>query len=207
MNAFKHTAICIASGSSLTKEDVDLCRGAGKVYAVKECVKLAPWADVLYAADGDWWENYKGMTDFQGDRWTVDVAAAKKYGLNCIDYINTCNWSNDPAYIATGGNSGFQALNLAVLQGAGRVILLGYDMGFTTNKHWWTGTLKREVRSSDYNFWIKRFCAAVPFIPAPVINCTRGGYLECFPRMDLADALAVGMGAGCGVYGEDSDNV
>ncbi|HCZ48509.1 MAG TPA: hypothetical protein DCZ11_05850, partial [Gammaproteobacteria bacterium] len=36
--------------------------------------------------------------------------------------------SASPLRIHQGGNSGYQALNLAVLLGAERVILLGYDM-------------------------------------------------------------------------------
>lgn len=180
-------AFCIASGVSLLPEDVEYCKGKGKVYAVKECAKLAPWADVLYAADGDWWDHYKGYADFKGERWTVDEAAAKKYGLHFIDFKPTDKWSNDPTWIASGGNSGFQALNLAVLQGASQVILLGYDMGFTIKKHWWTGTVSRNIRSSNYLEWIEKFNAAAPLIPVPVINCTRGGNLNAFPRKALVD--------------------
>lgn len=185
------TAICIANGASLTKEDVDFCKGMGKVYAVKESRHLAPWADVLYAADTDWWDLYKGVPDFAGERWTVSQEAAKKYGLNVIDYQPQAKWSDDPSWIATGGNSGFQAINLAVLQGADRVILLGYDMGheYGKPKHWWTGKYERPVRYSNYKEFIEKFNIAAPLIPVPVINCTRLTALNCFPKMSLLDAL------------------
>lgn len=193
------TAICLASGPSLTQEDVDYCRGKGKVYAVKEARLLAPWADVLYAADDDWWQNlyekHGGPGDFKGELWTVNEMIAAKYGLKCIRYNSSLKWSNEPGLIATGGNSGFQALNMAVLDGAQRVILLGYDMqqkklpDGNLQKHWWTGKFDRPKRDSNYPLWIEKFRAAAPLIPVPVINCTPGGALTMFERMPLREAL------------------
>lgn len=190
------TAICIASGPSLTKEDVDYCRGKGRVYAVKEVRLLAPWADALYAADGDWWDNlYKkhaGAPDFAGRRITVDEAAAARYGLECYKYKTTLPWSDTPGLIATNGNSGFQAINIAVLEGAERVILLGFDMGHGGQpKHFWSDNFQRGVplRCSDYKMWLAGFAKAAPLIPVPVINCTPGGALECFTRARLQEIL------------------
>lgn len=190
-----HTAVCIANGPSLTKDDVEFLRGKPvKIYAVKEAHLLAPWADVLYAADGDWWDVNKGVPDFRGGRWTVNPDAAKRYGLNCIDYKPNEAWSNSPAWIATGGNSGFQALNLAVLQGAVRVILLGYDMGHDsgTPKHWWTGQVERPIRTSNYIEFIEAYRRAAPRIPVPVINATRKTALNCFVQMPIQEALIHG---------------
>lgn len=186
------TAICIASGPSLTKEDVEYCRGKGRVYVVKECRVLAPWADVLYAADTDWWELNKGAPDFAGDKWTVSEEAAKKYGLSHIVYDTELLWSNKPGLIATGGNSGFQAVNLAVLQGAKRVILLGFDMGYDRrkqDKHWWEKQIDRKSRPSNYEMWIAHFNKASKIIPVPVFNASRLSALECFPRVTVHDVL------------------
>ena len=182
-------AICIASGHSLTQEDVDYCRGKGKVYVVNDGHRLAPWADVLYAADTDWWEYHEGVTGFKGDRWTVSHEAALKYGINRIDYKPREKWSNCPDWIATGGNSGFQIINLAEIQGADKIILLGYDMGFTDKKHWFGEHPPKINRSSQYEAWIKRFNDAKPFIKAEVINCTPNSNLKCFPIKDLRECL------------------
>lgn len=196
------TAVCIANGTSLTKEDVEFCKGKGKIYAVKEAALLAPFADVLYAADVDWWKlpTNKLAKEFQGEKWTVAddsnpeiKQAVKDFGLKTIKYMSSAVWSSDPSYIATGHNSGFQAINLAVLHGASRVILLGYDMGYSgQNKHWWTGQVKRDSRWSDYQKWIRHFNQAAPLIPVPVINATRGGNLECFARMPINEAFVFG---------------
>jgi len=183
-------AVCIATGPSLTQEDVDYCRGKAKIYAIKESRYMAPWADVLYAADHDWWDENSGCTDFAGEKWVCDERTAKKWGLHYIPYKVESPWSNDRAYVATGGHSGFQAINLAALHGASEIVLLGYDMGYSGNaKHWWTGKFKRNVRGSDYNDWIRRFYLALPHIKIPVYNASRFSYLNCFPKVNLKDVL------------------
>jgi hypothetical protein len=180
-------AICIANGTSLTKEDVEYCKGRGKIYAVKESVNLCPWADVLYSADTDWWEHYNGYDYFAGERWTVSHEASKKWGINHIDYDSSLVWGT-ANILATGGNSGFQALNLAVMQGATEVILLGYDMGHPPDrKHWWTGKITRPIRCSNYADWITKFDKASKVIPVPVLNATRNSALNCFPKVNLRD--------------------
>lgn len=183
--------VCIASGPSLTQEDVDYCRGkADKVYVTKECFKMAPWADLCYAADADWWDFWKGLPEFKGEKWTCEPEAAKKWGITHIPYRVDLHWSKDKSVVATGGNSGFQLVNLAELHGATEIILLGYDLGFKGgDKHWWDKTIKRDSRPSNYNEWIKRWHLAVPHITAKVYNATRQTYLTCFPRVELKDVL------------------
>ena len=50
------TVLCIASGPSLTREDVEYCRD--KVDAsivVNTSFRMAPWATALSASDRRWW--------------------------------------------------------------------------------------------------------------------------------------------------------
>lgn len=181
--------VCVASGHSLTKEDVEYCKGKAKVYIVNDGYKLAPWADLLYAADTDWWEYHKGVKSFKGEKWTVSHEAALKYGINRIDYKPREKWSNNPEYIATGGNSGFQVVNLAELHGAKKIILLGYDMGFTKKKHWFGDHDSKINRASDYKKWIKNFETAKPYIKSNIVNCTPYSNLRCFKMARLRDVL------------------
>jgi hypothetical protein len=186
------TAICIASGTSLTQEDVDYCRGKGRVYAVKEAHILAPWADVLYCADEDWWALKQGVPGFAGEKWTVSPDAARQYRLNYVEGSADIEWGHTPELIAYGGNSGFQALNLAVVQGASKVVLLGYDYGLRAGKkHWFDGTKhERTSRPSHYHEWLPRIHAAAKHIKIPVINCSLESAIECFPKMTVREALA-----------------
>lgn len=187
-----NTAICIASGPSLNIEDVEYCKGKGKIYAVKECYLMAPWADVLYAADSDWWKLMDGVPDFKNEKWTLCKKSAHKYDLKHVEYDAGIVWSNTPGLIATGGNSGFQAINLAVMQGADEIILLGYDYGFDPlkeNKHWFDQKYPRDSRESNYKKWNQRLLEAAPLIPVPVINCSRKSKITCFPRADIREVL------------------
>ena len=66
----------IASGPSLTKEDVDAVRGLN-VIVINTSYWLAPWADILYACDGHWWDWHYENTDwkakldaFENKKWT-----------------------------------------------------------------------------------------------------------------------------------------
>lgn len=185
------TAVCIANGPSLCKEDAEYCRDKASIYAVKEAVVLCPWADALYAADTDWWDAHRGYSVFNGEKWTVSNAAADRYGLNHVLGRSDRVWSDVQGEIATGGNSGFQALNLAALHGAKRIILIGYDMGHEKDKpkHWWTGKILRQTRGSDYKKWIEHMNKAAPHIGAEVINCSRVTNLTCFKKADLRDVL------------------
>lgn len=190
-NNSKHTAILIASGPSLTQADVDFCRGKGKVYVINNSYKLAPWADVLYSCDYKWWEQHKGATEFKGERWAYDPQCAE-FGCNIIGHYDGPEpFSPQPGFIKTGNNSGFQALNLAVLQGAARVILLGYDMGYTDPNHThFFGNHPSGLQDyPDFSLWIKYFNEAAPYIPVPVINCTRRTALQCFETRSLELAL------------------
>lgn len=182
----------------MTAEDVDYCRGKGIVYVVNDGYRLAPWADVLYAADGptssgDWWGHHikEINNDFSGEKWTVDFQAALRYGLNHVGISNE-DWSDQYGIVARGGNSGFQALNLSILKEAPeRVILLGYDMKAAPcgKRHWFGDHPGALNRDSNYKKWVGSFNNAAPLINVPVINCTIETALECFPRKSLRDVL------------------
>lgn len=184
-------AICIATGASVTQADVDFCKGRGKVYAVKEAYLMAPWADALYCADEDWWASKKGVPDFAGEKWTVSHDAARVYGLKWIAGTSDIEWGQTDKLIAYGGNSGFQAFNLSVVQGAKKVILLGYDYGLSGDtKHWFDNTEhKRESRPSNYATWTERMHKAARHIPVPVINCSPRSAIKCFPKMSVQEAF------------------
>lgn len=179
----------MASGHSLTQADVDYCRGKGRVIVVNDGYKLAPWADVLYAADTDWWEYHVDALNFKGEKWTVSYEIEKKYGINRIDFKPSEKWSHEKDWIATGGNSGFQVVNLADLWGAKKIILVGYDMGYTNKKHWFGEHPAKINRPSRYDEWIKKFEQAKPLIKAKVINCTPNSNLKCFEMANLRDVL------------------
>lgn len=177
-------SVCVATGASLTQQQVNYVRGKAKVYVVSDAYRLAPWADVLYSCDHGWWNYHKPV--FAGEKWTINERAAKDFDLNHIEQGDR-EFSLDKAKLGTGGNSGFQCLNLAVHHGASKVILLGYD--FKPVGHFFGEHPSPLSRSSDYSRWVDDMHKAAEIIPIPVVNCTQDSAIKCFPMMDIMDAL------------------
>ena len=82
----------------------------------------------MYACDLHWWDVYAGelKRDFAGELWTQDEKAAKKYGLHRMPGVSHVGLGREMIHF--GNNSGYQAINLAYLFGATKIILLGFDM-------------------------------------------------------------------------------
>lgn len=193
---------CIASGPSLTREDCDrVCRwrsaAEGRAaIAVNLSFRMAPWADVLYAADVKWWrQHHVEALQFPGEIWTCSGEPQRLHGINrCEGRIGT-GLCRDPRYLHTGGNSGYQAINLAYHFGAHRIILLGYDMQHTGGKrHWHDNYPAGMDNATPVAMWRTRFGPLARDLKQDgvcVINATRKTALSAFDRMTLEEALGL----------------
>lgn len=94
--------------------------------------------------------------------------------------------------LATGRNSGFQAMNLAALAGAARILLLGYDMKARDKQLHWFGDHPVPTAPHTIAGFRDGFKALAKAMPAglQIINCSRDTALKCFPRADLESALS-----------------
>ena len=187
--------LAIASGHS-AKLYRPQWRGNIKVAVIRASVDLCPNADLLYAADEDWWNYASGLPWFEGLKITNARNAANKWKLNRIEIKPNHDRLvlNDPGVVGSGGCSGFHLFNLLITFGVKKIILLGYDMG---QKHHWYGKNKWPGSSnpSEKNFdrWRKALddnAAEAKRIQVEVINA--GGNestLTQFPKMNLEQAL------------------
>lgn len=192
------TVVLAAPGPSLTEAVVAQVQAAGVfVMAVGDAYRMMPFADALYHSDGPWWDHHKGVPYFAGAKWSAHgtedhnnkLPHAERYGLNLIGGRSAIGFSGDPRVINYGQNSGFQATQLLIHWGAARIVLVGFDMRAVDGKTHFFG--KRAV-PSPYKSFIAAFRKAATQMPRPVeiINATPKSALACFPRMELADALA-----------------
>jgi hypothetical protein len=88
-------------------------------------------------------------------------------------------------------NSGYQAANLAVLLGAVRILLIGYDHRFPGNQAHWFGDHPDKVRSC-YSRWFKLWETVpeqIKKMGVKIINCTPGSALKVFPMAELEKTL------------------
>jgi len=147
--------------------------------------------------DRKWWHQYALTISGEFELWTSHPEAARVYRLNFIRSEPGGGLSKTPGTIRQGGNSGFQAVALALHFGAARVILLGYDMQFTNGRSHWHGDHSVKLGNpvpERMRFWHEQFRALGRETTVPIVNATRETALRCFPRVTLAEAL-------CGVRG------
>ncbi len=158
-----------------------------------------PWADVLYGCDAKWWNAHKGCSDFAGAKWSTHskesssddkIDVGEKYGLHLVKGAAAGGFSIDPKVIHYNDNSGFQALNLAILLGSPYIVLVGFDMCHVDGKAHFFGDHPQGLHQRpEYESFVRKFDKA----PAPdgvtIVNATPGSALRCYPMMSLEEAL------------------
>lgn len=203
------TVILIAGGPSLNAGQINTAKAAhwaGEIQAmgVNDAYRIAPWIDTLYAADPPWWDHHiKAVREtYIPVLMTQDEEAARRWGLRWVPgpsgertRRSHRGLSMDPSFIHYGSHSGFQALNIAVLRGAKRIALLGYDMKQPEGKpaHWF-GEHEGPglIRQRDWTPWIENYDHAAPQLAAlgvQVFNCSADTAITAFPRETLSRVL------------------
>lgn len=130
--------------------------------------------------DKDWWEMYASEVgqSFVGER-VSNNPISRKYNVTRCEGMKTF------------GNSGAAAIQLAEMGGAERIVLLGYDCQHTGGKKHWHGDHPKGLGNARaVDSWKVAFENLAKELSAEVINCSRETALECFPRVDLEEALA-----------------
>lgn len=156
-------------------------------------MRLAPWADALYACDYAWWAtNLTDWAEFRGVKFTWCELAAREFGLCHVPSRKAPGLGRDRVH--TGGNSGYQAVNLAYLLGAARIVLLGFDMQKSGGRSHWHGDHRRLNNPTPdlLRRWVENFEALAGELQAEgveVINCSRQTALRCFPRATLCSVI------------------
>lgn len=182
-------AFVLASGPSLTAEDVELVRQWRSesydrlVIVTNSTFRIALWADILFAMDGRWWngkgEGFKtqaaeAKATFRGEL----VTSSQAYKSHGLTYSNALTF----------GNSGAGAVHLARKRGATRVYLLGVDCKANGKLHWHDDH-KGMVNAQNLGDWPRQFSRLAAHLKGvEVFNCSRDTALKVFPRMSLEDA-------------------
>jgi hypothetical protein len=192
------TVVVAATGPSLTPEVAAMCADV-PVLAVNDAYRLFPNAEILFACDAGWWSVHEGCPEFKGEKWSSHgskdhndkTAAAAAYGLKLISGASGDGFTTEPP-IHYGNNSGFQAVNLAILFGAARIVLVGFDMQAAGKAHFFGDHPKPLRNPGAFKSFISAFAKAAKQMPAGVeiINATPDSALTCFPRKALDDALS-----------------
>lgn len=97
--------------------------------------------------------------------------------------------------IGWGGNSGFQAVNLAAHFGVRRIVLVGFDMQLRTGIHWHGRHGRGLNNPTRHNVerWRRVLDQAAPALAAlgvEVVNVSPVSALTAYPKMSLEEALS-----------------
>ena len=192
-------SVVLASGPSLSDEqleaverarEVDACR----VLTVNNTCKRAPWADVHYFGDYMAVKHYLPVlkASCAGEFWSASMAAHERFKTHYVKGIPRPGFGERVVHL--NGNSGAQAINLAMVFGSRRVLLVGFDMkaGADGRAHWFGQHPPHLVQMQLYREWMHHLGKAVPDADkrgVAIINCTPGSALDVFRRGDLLEEL------------------
>lgn len=195
------TVAIIASGPSLTSDQVaaiELAHRAGKckVIAVNNNILKAPFSDVMYARDWDWWVGYAGQWKaFTGEKWTGDRRASVQFDLKYVPERKGRGLCRSRGRIHSGKNSGHQAMGLAYWFGVSRMLLVGFDMQSTNGETHWFGKHKGDLNNPTqggmkaWRGYMEDLANDLETEHIEVINCSKQTALTCFKRGDITTEL------------------
>lgn len=165
---------------------------------INNAYQISDKLSIHYACDTKWWRAHwdylypgpdryslKAKDDDEGIKGVTQMEKGERLGL-----------SDEWPVLCWGGNSGYQAINLAYLLGYKYMILLGYDLRLNgKSAHW----------HQDHNFpgstnpvtatfegWMRDFRHLADEIKhkgIEVLNATRDTNLACFSQVRLENAL------------------
>lgn len=177
--------------------EVDKLRNRCRALVINSSYRLAPWADMLYAADRRWWEQNPAALAFAGLKVTSRDHVAKRHGIHNVDVIGEADaqahrfYLEIPGVVGHGGNSGFQAFNLALQCRPRGAILLGFDY---CGEHWHEKHLPPlgNPRPQAMDKWRLRLDVQADLIAhlgIEVVNASTISALEAYPKMSIEAAL------------------
>lgn len=199
------TVCCIATGPSLTLEQIEAARRKDFVLVGCNLVfEIVPDLAVLWATNYAFWAHYAAARAHPAEKWTVNQQARDEFGINCIRELDGRGLSTDPEVIHHGHGSGFSQVNLAFLMGAARIVLLGYDLKYAPDyngrarivgssprhyfgeyppelQHWPSSRVKEGVHVELLDY----YQSVADQGAVEVINCTPDSALRCFPEADI----------------------
>ena len=192
-------AVIIGSGPSLSDEQLQAVQAARsadrcRVIAVNNTAARAHFADIVYFGD------YLALRQYlptlrrvtTGEWWTASQAAAERWQIHVVKSCNRPGLGDERVHL--NGNSGLQALNLATLFGARRVLLLGFDMRLGANgaKHWFgehPAPLVQEMLFDEWRHKAVQIAKDAQVQGVDIVNVTPGSALTCFPAANLNEVL------------------
>lgn len=196
------TAIILASGTSVTKHDLDYVRelhkkNLVKVIAINANYSYADYADIVYFCDYKFylWNSHKREFKNHPAR-KISICPHNLPNVERLKQGEEHGISHSGDTLNTGRNSGYQSINLAYLLGASRIVLVGLDMqtGEMGKTHHHTAH-EQPTDPTVYDRIMKDdpFETIAPELKkkgVEVINCSINSAITCFKKLSLVEVFS-----------------
>lgn len=192
------TVFVLGGGPSLTGFDAR-CLSGRRVIAVNCAFRLGQF-DVMFYGDPQWPDKYgKGLDEFGGLKVTVREEHQNRRDVRVVFRDgHSMGLSKSPGKLHWNLSSGACAINLATLLGAGKIILLGFDMKqqggrdhFHRDYFHADGT---HAAMAKYETMLIRFpsiAADLTKMSIPCLNACPDSAIECFPKCTIEESLTL----------------
>lgn len=196
----------IAGGPSLRGFDYSRLQGE-RTIAINKAIREVPFADILFGMDyqfiewiqkGDLGEDYRrAYSNFTGEKiWLNLTGAPYAYppDVRVLLGAGEIGWTRRLADgLYHGNNSGYAAINLALVLGADPIILLGYDMKLGPNgaSHYHKGypTPMFPDALPTFKSSIEAGARELPAGAPQILNANKDSALRCFPFVSTSKIL------------------
>ena len=192
------TVYIIAGGPSLEGFDFSQIMSKGITIGVNDSACRLN-TDIAFSVDQTWIDMRKPWLE---SKYQGQVVLGVNPGYPLKDRIPNATYlerrrgsgmAEEPGRVQA-KNSGFGALGLAYQNRAPRVILMGFDMGYTDTSHWYGGYEWQDSAPVQglYPGWIPDFdLAAIQFMRynAFVVNAGESSNITAFPKIALSTLL------------------
>lgn len=197
--------VCILGGGpSLNMEDIKKVEEAGiDIIAINRSWELCTPEKIThhYCCDLKFWRHNWHLIHHDAPRHHLiyERMGAKPDGAHITSWPAGKRNGLEMRFplLAVGGNSGYQAINMAYHLGYSEIILLGYDMGLSGDQTHWhgdhpgglanpcEGTFIRWLR--DFEFLAKDIREKTDLV---IKNVSRRSALTCFERVDFDECIS-----------------
>jgi len=121
--------------------------------------------------------------------WTMSRPIATQFKIDYVFGNPAPGLSMSTAHINSGLNSGYQAIGLAHMWGAKRILLLGFDFQRTNGKIHWHGNHPAKLGNGGrFDTWVRemsKLASDAQRVGLEIVNCSRHTALQCFRKSTI----------------------
>jgi len=184
----------IGGGPSVAETNLDLIKDKF-VIGTNAAFYLGEWIDVCFVLDCRFYKWRQDDLEKWPNRIITTCPELKGHPkIEVYKKCTTCGICYHDGYLAvpdSGKNAGATAINLAILMGAKKVVLIGYDMKVKQGRHNYHNYHNHTPRDDVYNKFFVHFKKIKEELPEgiEIINATPDSALSLFPKVSLKEAL------------------